>query len=327
MAFDCDIPREMRFDRKNYYYPDLPKNYQISQNYTCLGSNGYVEIETKAGRKRIRLDNIHLEEDAGKLVHPEGSGADYSLVDLNRTGTPLLEIVTKPDMSDLEEVEAYMETLRRTLEALSRSPTSRCRRGASGSKRAFPSSPKALAQLGNRVEVKNLNSTRAVLNSLEYEIVRQAEVLDGGGRIDRETRLWNEAAGRTERMRSKEEAQDYRYFPEPDLGPVRDARRMARRDARARLRNCRTAASGASRTSTAYPRTTPGVLTQKRSIADYFEAIIAAGRAGAARTKSSLAKMRLQLGHGRPSSRRSTTARSRCATSPSRRSASPSSSP
>jgi aspartyl-tRNA(Asn)/glutamyl-tRNA(Gln) amidotransferase subunit B len=288
VAFDCDIPREMRFDRKNYYYPDLPKNYQISQNYTCLGSGGYVEIETKAGRKRIGLDNIHLEEDAGKLVHPEGSGADYSLVDLNRTGTPLLEIVTRPDMSDLEEVEAYMETLRRTLEALEVSDV-KMQEGSLRLEASISLKPKGATQLGNRVEVKNLNSTRAVLSALEYEIPRQAEVLDAGGRVDRETRLWNEAAGRTERMRSKEEAQDYRYFPEPDLGPVHILPEWIEETRRtiAELPNRR---KWRFEQQYGIPAYDAGVLTQKRTIADYFEAIVAAGRAGAADDKR-LAKM------------------------------------
>lgn len=276
VAFSCDIPKVMRFDRKNYYYPDLPKNYQISQNYTVIGANGYVEIETSAGRKRIGLDNIHLEEDAGKLLHPEGSGADYTQVDLNRAGTPLLEIVTKPDMSSVEEVEAYMETLRRTLEALEISDV-KMQEGSLRFEASVSLKPRGSATLGNRVEVKNLNSMRAVVNSLEYETKRQTEALDRGERIARETRLWNEAAGRTERMRSKEEAQDYRYFPEPDLGPIEVLQEWLdeTREALAELPNAR---KWRFQDQYGIPGYDAAVLTQKRSIADYFEATVAAGR-------------------------------------------------
>jgi aspartyl-tRNA(Asn)/glutamyl-tRNA(Gln) amidotransferase subunit B len=277
MAFSCEIPRTMRFDRKNYYYPDLPKNYQISQNYTVIGANGFVEIETPAGRKKIRLDNIHLEEDAGQLHHPEGSGADYSQVDLNRAGTPLLEIVTRPDMSSVEEVEGYMETLRRTLEALEISDV-KMQEGSLRFEASVSLKPRGSATLGNRVEVKNLNSTRAVVNSLEYEIARQTAALDKGERIARETRLWNEGAGRTERMRSKEEAQDYRYFPEPDLGPLEVLPEWLE-ETRAGLTELPNARRWRFQDQYGLPAYDAGVLTQKRSIADFFEAVLGAGRA------------------------------------------------
>lgn len=278
-AFRCEIPSSMRFDRKNYYYPDLPKNYQISQNYAPLGAGGYVEIETSAGRKKIRLDNIHLEEDAGRLMHPEGSGADYSQVDLNRTGTPLLEIVTRPDMSSLEEVEAYMETLRRTLEALGISDC-KMEEGSLRFEASISLKSAGATELGKRVEIKNLNSTRAVGNALEYEISRQAEALDAGETLAQETRLWNEAAGRTERMRSKEEAQDYRYFPEPDLGPIviLDEWKKEIRENLAELPNER---KWRFEREYALPSYDAAVLTQKRPLGDYFEAAVAAGGAGA----------------------------------------------
>jgi aspartyl-tRNA(Asn)/glutamyl-tRNA(Gln) amidotransferase subunit B len=274
-AFSCEIPKRMRFDRKNYYYPDLPKNYQISQNYTTLGSGGYVEIETKSGRKNVRLDNIHLEEDAGKLLHPEGSGADYSQVDLNRAGTPLLEIVTRPDMSNLDEVEAYMETLRRTLEALEISDC-KMQEGRLRFEASISLKPKGRAELGNRVELKNLNSTRAVLNALAYEVERQAEALDRGESVARETRLWNEDRGRSERMRSKEEAQDYRYFPEPDLVPVEvlDEWLAETSASLPELPNQRKWRFEDEYGLSAYDA---GVLTHKRQVADYFEAAVEAG--------------------------------------------------
>ena len=276
VAFKCEIPRAMRFDRKNYYYPDLPKNYQISQNYTPLGAKGFVEIETSKGRKKIGLDNIHLEEDAGKLLHPEGSGAEYSQVDLNRAGTPLLEIVTRPDMSDLDEVEAYMETLRRTLEALEISDC-KMQEGSLRFEASVSLKPRGAAKLGNRVEVKNLNSVRAVLNALAYEIERQAAQLDKGEHIDQETRLWNEQMSRSERMRSKEDAQDYRYFPEPDLGPIviLDEWLQEIKDTLAELPNER---KWRFESEYALPSYDAGVLTQKRAVADYFEAAVAAGR-------------------------------------------------
>jgi len=276
VAFQCDIPRRMRFDRKNYYYPDLPKNYQISQNYTALGSGGFVEIETSAGRKSVRLDNIHLEEDAGKLVHPEGGGRDYTQVDLNRAGTPLLEIVTRPDMSCLDEVDAYMETLRRTLDAFEISDC-KMEQGSLRFEASVSLKPKGASALGNRVEVKNLNSVRAVLAALAYEIDRQTSVLDAHERVDRETRLWNDQAGRSERMRSKEEAQDYRYFPEPDLGPLEilDEWLLQTRASLPELPNSR---KWRFESDYSLPPYDSGVLTQKRAVADYFEAAVAAGR-------------------------------------------------
>ncbi|MHC4713924.1 MAG: Asp-tRNA(Asn)/Glu-tRNA(Gln) amidotransferase subunit GatB [Planctomycetota bacterium] len=276
-AFRCGIPKRMRFDRKNYYYPDLPKNYQISQNYEPIGRDGYVEIETPSGRKKIGLDNIHIEEDAGKLVHPEGSGADYSEVDLNRAGTPLLEIVTKPDMSGVEEVESYMETLRRTLEALDISDC-KMQEGSLRFEASISLKPKGASELGKRVEIKNLNSVRAVLNALSYEAKRQAAALDRSEALTQETRLWNETSGRTERMRSKEEAQDYRYFPEPDLGPVVILDEWLEETKRtiAELPNER---KWRFEEQYGLPPYDSGVLTHRRAVADYFEAAVAAGGA------------------------------------------------
>ena len=283
-AFRCEIPGQMRFDRKNYYYPDLPKNYQISQNYSPIGAGGFVEIETSKGRKKIGLDNIHLEEDAGKLLHPEGSGHDYSQVDLNRTGTPLLEIVTKPDMSGTDEVEAYMETLRRTLEALEISDC-RMEQGSLRFEASISLKPVGAETLGKRVEIKNLNSTRAVLNCLEYEIKRQAVALDAGEAIQQETRLYNEATGRSERMRSKEQAQDYRYFPEPDLGPVVIPAEWLDQTGKelAELPNER---KWRFESEYSLPPYDAGVLTQHRAVADYFEDALGAPREAAVDARS-----------------------------------------
>ncbi len=275
VAFRCEIPASMRFDRKNYYYPDLPKNYQISQNYQPIGRDGYAEIETAAGRKKIGLDNIHLEEDAGKLLHPEGSGTDYSEVDLNRAGTPLLEIVTKPDMSSVEEVEAYMETLRRTLEALEISDC-KMQEGSLRFEASISLKAKGAVELGKRVEIKNLNSVRAVLNALSYEVKRQSAALDRGETLAQETRLWNENSGRTERMRSKEEAQDYRYFPEPDLGPVVILDEWLE-ETRSRLGELPNERKWRFESEYALPSYDAAVLTDKRAVADYFEQAVSAG--------------------------------------------------
>lgn len=216
IALNCRVNERTWFDRKNYYYPDLPKNYQISQNYACLGVDGWLEIPVGDGVKRVRINNVHLEEDAGKLVHPELPGADYSLVDLNRAGTPLIEIVSEPDMASPEEALAYMVTLKNLLEYIEVSDCKmqegRLRFEVNISMREAGST-----KFGTKVEIKNLNSMKTALKCIEYEMRRQSEVLASGGRVVQETRLWDEAAGETRAMRSKEFAHDYRYFPDPDL--------------------------------------------------------------------------------------------------------------
>lgn len=219
IALNCKINNITNFDRKGYYYPDLPKNYQISQNYCNLGTNGYIDLIINGNDKRVALHNVHLEEDAGKLVHPEDSGADYTLVDFNRAGVPLLEIVSCPDMSSLEEAEMYMQTLRNILLYINVSDC-KMQEGSLRFEASISLKKRGSDKLGNRVEIKNLNSMRAVIKSLQYEIKRQTKLLDQGVVVDRETRLWDEKNQKSERMRSKEEAQDYRYFPEPDLMPI-----------------------------------------------------------------------------------------------------------
>lgn len=219
VALNCKIDLETTWDRKNYYYPDQPKNFQISQNYHCLGVDGFVEIEVDGAIKRIGIDNIHLEEDAGKLMHPEGSNVDFSKVDLNRTGQPLAEIVTKPDMRSIEDAKAYMETMRLFLLHLDLSD---CKM-QEGSLRFEPSvslRPFGQEKYGNRVEVKNVNSVKFVVLALEYEIARQTQILDSGGTVAQETVLYDEFRNETRPMRRKEESHDYRYFPEPDLVPA-----------------------------------------------------------------------------------------------------------
>ena len=219
LSLSCEISEFTNFDRKSYYYPDLPKNYQTSQNYFNIGNNGYVDIVVKGKEKRIDIHNVHLEEEAGKLVHPETSGANYSLVDFNRAGVPLLEIVTQPDMRSVEEVESYMQTLRNILLYIGVSDC-KMQEGSLRFEASISLREKGSNVLGNRVEIKNLNSMKAVLKVLAYEISRQSSLLDKGEDVLMETRLWDDVDSVSRRMRSKEEAHDYRYFPEPDLVPV-----------------------------------------------------------------------------------------------------------
>ncbi len=219
IALNCKIGDFTNFDRKSYYYPDLPKNYQISQNYHNLGNDGYMDISVQGRVSRIRIHNVHLEEEAGKLIHPEEAGADYSLVDFNRAGIPLLEIVSYPDMRNMAEVESYMQTLRKILLYTDVSDC-KMQEGSLRFEASISLRKKGADTLGNRVEIKNLNSMKSVLKAIDYEAKRQANSLDRGETIDRETRLWDEVNEKSARMRSKEEAQDYRYFPEPDLLPV-----------------------------------------------------------------------------------------------------------
>ncbi len=218
LTLNCKIGKFTNFDRKSYYYPDLPKNYQTSQNYFNIGNNGYVDIVVKGEGKRINIHNVHLEEEAGKLVHPEASDANYSLVDFNRAGVPLLEIVTQPDMRNVEEVESYMQTLRNILLYIGVSDC-KMEEGSLRFEASVSLREKGSANFGNRVEIKNLNSMKAVLKVLAYEMSRQSELLDKGEDVLLETRLWDDVNSVSRRMRSKEESHDYRYFPEPDLVP------------------------------------------------------------------------------------------------------------
>ena len=215
LALNCTITRETQFERKNYYYPDLPKNYQISQLRKNLGVDGWIEFPVGETLKRVRINNIHLEEDAGKNIHPDEPGAHYSLVDLNRACTPLLEIVSEPDISNAEEAQAFMLAMKSLLEYTDVSDCNmhegrlRFEANISVRRKGEP--------LGTKVEVKNLNSMRVVLKCIEAETERQIEAIENNERIRQETRLWDEESGFTRAMRSKEVANDYRYFPDPDL--------------------------------------------------------------------------------------------------------------
>ena len=218
VALGCEINSPTIFERKNYYYPDLPKNYQISQKRTPLGRGGQLEILVEGEPMSVPMWEIHLEEDAGKLLHPEGE-AEITLVDYNRSGMPLLEIVCAPKLHTLPQVDAYMTGLRNLLIYLDVSDC-KMEQGHLRFEANVDVRPAGMTAPGPRVEMKNLNSFRAVLHALDYEIRRQTEVLESGGKLVQETRLWDDQRGLTRPMRSKEEAQDYRYFPEPDLPPL-----------------------------------------------------------------------------------------------------------
>ena len=214
LATNCEIERNSKNDRKNYFYPDLPKAYQISQYDKPLCKKGYIEIETSQGKKKIGITRIHIEEDAGKLNHDELGGG--SLVDLNRAGVPLIEIVSEPDLRTVEEVDTYLKKLKSILEYIE---VSDCKM-QEGSFRADVNvsiRKKGETKLGTRTEMKNMNSFRSIQRALEYEINRQIDVVENGGVIEQETLRWDEVSGKTFSMRDKEDAQDYRYFPEPDL--------------------------------------------------------------------------------------------------------------
>lgn len=219
LATNCEISRNSKNDRKNYFYPDLPKAYQISQFDKPLCEDGYVEIEDENGeKKKIRLERIHIEEDAGKLNHSEfGQG---SLVDLNRAGVPLIEIVSKPDLRSSREVEQYLRKIKSILEYIE---VSDCKM-QEGSLRADVNvsvRKKGDTKLGTRTEMKNMNSFRSIVRAIEYEANRQIDVLEEGGSIEQNTLRWDDVSGKTFSMRDKEDAQDYRYFPDPDLVAIR----------------------------------------------------------------------------------------------------------
>lgn len=214
LATHCEITRRPRFDRKNYFYPDNPQNYQISQLYLPICRDGYVEIRTPDGTKQVRIHEIHMEEDAGKLTHDERAGLSY--VDYNRSGVPLIEIVSEPDMRDADEVLAYLEALRETIQYLGASD---CKLQEGSMRADVNLSVRRVGSecLGTRTETKNLNSMSAISRAIADERERQIGLLERGEAVIQETRRWNDDEGYSYAMRSKEDAQDYRYFPDPDL--------------------------------------------------------------------------------------------------------------
>jgi len=272
LALNCRLAPASVFARKNYFYPDLPKAYQISQYEKPFSADGWLDIRLEdGGQKRIRIRRIHLEEDAGKLLHAIGSRQlDFSLVDFNRGGVPLIEIVSEADIRSPEEAYAYLKALKEIIQYIG---VSRCdmEKGELRCDANVSARPAGQAEFGMRTEIKNLNSLRAVKDALHYEYRRQTELLASGGRVAQETRLWDAQAGVTEPMRSKEEADDYRYFPDPDLPSlVADAKwaeelkaRLPELPAARRERFC--SQSGLSADDAE-------LLTSARSLADYFDA-------------------------------------------------------
>lgn len=217
LATNCDITQYCKFDRKNYFYPDNPQNYQISQLYLPICRNGYVEIETENGTKDIGIHEIHMEEDAGKLIHDEWD--DCSYVDYNRSGVPLIEIVSEPDMRSADEVIAYLEKLKMIVQYLGASDC-KLQEGSMRADVNLSIREVGAKEFGTRTEMKNLNSFKAIRRAIEGETERQIDIIESGEKVVQETRRWDDNEGESYAMRSKEDAQDYRYFPDPDLVPI-----------------------------------------------------------------------------------------------------------
>ncbi len=271
LATNCTITQYCKFDRKNYFYPDNPQNYQISQLYLPICRDGHVDIETAAGKKSVGIHEIHMEEDAGKLIHDEWE--DCSLVDYNRSGVPLIEIVSEPDMCSAEEVIAYLEKLRMIIQYLGASD---CKLNE-GSMRAdvnLSVREVGASEYGTRTEMKNLNSFRAITHAIEGERERQIDLLESGQQVVQETRRWDDAKEYSYAMRSKEDAQDYRYFPDPDLVPVyisdewlqqiRDSQPEFREEKMERYRK-----------EFDIPEYDIGIITDSKRLADLFEETVA----------------------------------------------------
>jgi aspartyl-tRNA(Asn)/glutamyl-tRNA(Gln) amidotransferase subunit B len=276
LAIHCTVHEHSRFARKNYFYPDLPKGYQISQYELPLATGGWLEVELGGAKKRIGITRLHLEEDAAKNLHEGFSeSATKAYIDYNRCGTPLCEIVSEPDMRTPEEAYAYLTTLR---QILLYTGVSDCNM-EEGSLRCDANvsvRPRGSKEFGTKVEVKNLNSFRFLQKALEYEIERHVGVIESGDRISQETRLWNQTANRTDSMRSKEKAHDYRYFPEPDLLPVHvsPAWRDEIRGKLPELPDAKRARFVEAYGVTPYDAE---VLTGSQALANYFEAVAKAG--------------------------------------------------
>ena len=272
LATNCEITRYNKFDRKNYFYPDLPKAYQISQLYLPICRNGHVDIVTAAGEKSVGIHEIHMEEDAGKLMHDPW--LDQTMVDYNRCGVPLLEIVSEPDMRSAEEVIAYLTKLRQTLQYLG---VSDCKM-QEGSMRAdvnLSVRPVGQKEFGTRTEMKNINSFKAIARAIAGEYRRQVELIEDGSKVQQQTRRWDDNKGASFAMRSKENAQDYRYFPEPDLPPISLSQAFI--DAvRARQPELAEAKAARYQSEFGLPKYDAGILTEEKPIADLFEQAVSA---------------------------------------------------
>lgn len=271
LATNCKITQYCKFDRKNYFYPDNPQNYQISQLYLPICRDGHVDIETPAGKKSIGIHEIHMEEDAGKLVHDDWE--DCSLVDFNRSGVPLIEIVSEPDMRSAEEVIAYLEKLRMTIQYLGASD---CKLNE-GSMRAdvnLSVREVGAAEFGTRTEMKNLNSFKAISRAIEGERARQIELIEEGKKVIQETRRWDDNKEYSYAMRSKEDAQDYRYFPDPDLVPVSISDEWIS-EVKARQPELQEEKAARYKKEFDIPEYDINIITSSKSLADMFEAATA----------------------------------------------------
>lgn len=272
LATGCDITRYGKFDRKNYFYPDNPQNYQISQLYLPICRNGGIEIETQeGGRKTVGIHEIHMEEDAGKLIHDEWD--ECSLVDYNRSGVPLIEIVSEPDMRDAKEVIAYLEKLRLLIQYLGASD---CKLQEGSMRADVNLSVREVGQkaFGTRTEMKNLNSFKAITRAIEGERERQIDLIEAGEAIIQETRRWDDAKGVSYAMRSKEDAQDYRYFPDPDLAPIVVSDEMLAK-IRAKQPEFRTEKMARYREEYGIPDYDIDIITSAKRMADLFEETVA----------------------------------------------------
>ena len=273
LATNCDITRYCKFDRKNYFYPDNPQNYQISQLYLPICRNGKVEIETEKGKKYVGIHEIHMEEDAGKLVHDEWN--DCSLVDYNRSGVPLIEIVSEPDMRSAEEVIAYLEKLRMTIQYLGASDC-KLQEGSMRADVNLSIREVGATEFGTRTEMKNLNSFKAIARAIEGERERQIDLLESGEKVIQETRRWDDNKGESYAMRSKEDAQDYRYFPDPDLVPIEVDEAFLDR-IRERQPEFREEKMARYKEEFDIPEYDIDIITGSKRMADLFEATVALG--------------------------------------------------
>jgi aspartyl-tRNA(Asn)/glutamyl-tRNA(Gln) amidotransferase subunit B len=274
LALQCQVAETSIFARKNYFYPDLPKGYQISQYEYPLAQHGKLTIQTSQGEREIRVHRVHLEEDTGKLTHLEHDGRHYSLVDLNRAGVPLLEIVSEPDMHSPEEAHAYGVALRSILQYLGVT-SGNMQKGAIRFEANVSVRPRGSDKLGTRVEIKNLNSFRALERSSAYEIQRQIGVLEAGGTVRQETAGWDEVREVTFTQRSKEEANDYRYFPEPDLPPLVVEREWVDRVA-AELPELPAQRTARYREQLGLPAADAALIVEEPAVAAFFEASVRA---------------------------------------------------
>ena len=271
LAANCGINQFCKFDRKNYFYPDNPQNYQISQLYLPICHDGYIPIDTPAGEKKIRIHEIHMEEDAGKLIHDEWE--DCSLVDYNRSGVPLIEIVSEPDMRSADEVIAYLEKLRLIIQYLGASDC-KLQEGSMRADVNLSVREVGAPEFGTRTEMKNLNSFKAIARAIEGERVRQIELIEDGKKVIQETRRWDDNKESSHAMRSKEDAQDYRYFPDPDLVPVWISDEWIER-VKAAQPELRTEKLARYESEYGLPQYDAEILTGSKHLADVFEQTVA----------------------------------------------------